>query len=76
MNGPRGFHLRLYRGGSTQPLSEQGGLRYTRYQGANRHLGHFRLSNRKGGCRVSCEPVDGGLRLRRVGKHDAVNDNP
>ncbi|RME75174.1 MAG: putative CRISPR-associated protein [Planctomycetota bacterium] len=63
-------------GGNTQALARHGGLRYSRYSGANAHLGHFRLTNSKGAYRISCEPVPGGLRLRRIGLHDDVNGNP
>ncbi len=63
-------------GGDTRVLSARGGLRYSRYSGKHAHLGHFRLSNSEGAYRISCEQVGNALRLRRIGKHDDVNDNP
>lgn len=65
-------------GGNTQALSRRGGLHYSRYAGANVHLGHFRVTNAEGAHRISCEawPEGKGLRLRRLGLHDDVNGNP
>lgn len=65
-------------GGRTQVLSGHGGLRYGRYSGSAGALAHFRVTNSQGGLRISCEPASGGggLRLRRVGAHDDVNETP
>jgi len=54
-------------------LREHPGLQYENYQGFREKIGHFRLDQ---DWRLSCR-VDGRLlRLRHVGPHDYVNDNP
>lgn len=58
--------------GDLAALRQDGGLLYETYRNQG-DVGHFRLDI---GDRVSCEPVPGGLRLRRVGRHDEVNDRP
>lgn len=67
----------LLREGGVAKLKQDGGLQYEDY--TNRKtthgspIGHFRLTQ---GRRVSCVAEGAGLRLRRFGNHDQVNNNP
>jgi len=55
-------------------LREHSGLQYKNYQGfGDKEIGHFRLNQ---DWRVSCRAEGAVLRLRHVGPHDYVNDNP
>ena len=63
--------------GNVAPLKAHGGLQYDNY--VNRRtenlepIGHFRLNQ---AARVSCVALGGRLKLRHIGAHDYVNDNP
>lgn len=63
--------------GGVARLKQDGGLQYDDYTNrrtaAGQPIGHFRLNR---GRRVSCVVEGAGLRLRRFGNHDQVNDNP
>jgi putative CRISPR-associated protein (TIGR02619 family) len=67
----------IYRERGLEGLRRDGGLLYKDYENrrdsSGRKIGHFRLNR---GRRVSCVPDGQVLRLRRVGEHDNVNNNP
>jgi putative CRISPR-associated protein (TIGR02619 family) len=67
----------LYRERGLEGLYRDGGLQYKDYENvrdlSGKRIGHFRLNLDR---RVSCQPDEGVLRLRRVGEHDKVNKNP
>lgn len=67
----------IYRERGLEGLRRDGGLLYEDYENARdssgRKIGHFRLNLDR---RVSCLPDGPVLRLRHVGEHDKVNDNP
>ncbi|MDQ0285543.1 putative CRISPR-associated protein (TIGR02619 family) [Desulfofundulus luciae] len=63
----------LFREQGLAGLRKDSGLLYETYKGRPGNIGHFRLNQ---DWRVSCLPEGNILRLRHVGSHDYVNDNP
>lgn len=63
----------LFREQGLAGLRKDGGLLYETYESRAGDTGHFRLNQ---DWRISCRPEGNILRLRHVGSHDYVNDNP
>lgn len=63
---------RLWGKGGLAALRGDGGIQYETYRNRG-SIGHFRVTQ---GLRVSCEPRNDVLFLRRFGAHDLINNDP